>query len=72
MHLVSSILFAIGVLILLATGLSSLLHDLMERGPHEAPYDDGAAIAEREFAKVKPRLPARAVAWNGRPEQQRL
>jgi hypothetical protein len=73
MHIVSSVLFIVGALILLVTGLSSLLHDLMEGATHDAPHVDEATLwAERHQVAASQRVVQGPVAWNGRPEQQRL
>jgi hypothetical protein len=37
MHIVTAILLTIGALALLVLGLIRVLHDLLERGPYDAP-----------------------------------
>ncbi|HLZ96887.1 MAG TPA: hypothetical protein VKP66_03010 [Steroidobacteraceae bacterium] len=37
MHIFTAILLAVGALVFLALGLLRVLHDLLERGPYDAP-----------------------------------
>jgi hypothetical protein len=45
MHILSSIVLVLGAIIVLVLGLLSVLRDLIERGPYEAPLVEKDALA---------------------------
>jgi len=49
MHVLATVLMGVGAILVLVLGLSSVLRDLLERGPHEPPLleDDGLAWPRR-------------------------
>ncbi len=46
MHIVTAILLTIGALIFLVLGLLRVLHDLLERGPYDAPLVEESPCQE--------------------------
>jgi hypothetical protein len=63
MHFVTAIVLAIGALAFLVLGLIGVLHDLLERGPYDAPLVEESC-----------RQGNRAAAWpaDGEPERNEI
>jgi hypothetical protein len=60
MHIVSAIVLTIGALAFLVLGLIGVLHDLLERGPYDAP-----------LVEESPRQGNPAAAWPADGEHER-
>jgi hypothetical protein len=50
MHIVTAIVLSIGALAFLVLGLIRVLHDLLERGPYDAPLVEESARQENPAA----------------------
>ena len=63
MHIVTAIVLTIGALAFLVLGLIGVLHDLLERGPYDAP-----------LVEESPRQGNSAAAWpvDGEPERHEI
>ena len=59
MHIVSAIVFTIGALAFLVLGLIGVLHDLLERGPYDAPLVEESSRQEIPAAWPADREPGR-------------
>jgi hypothetical protein len=59
MHIVTAIVLTIGALAFLVLGLIGVLHDLLERGPYDAPLVEESARQELSAAWPADREPGR-------------
>jgi hypothetical protein len=50
MHIVTAIVLTIGALAILVLGLTRVLHDLLERGPYDAPLVEESPRQENPAA----------------------
>jgi hypothetical protein len=63
MHILSSIVLILGAIIILVLGLISVLRDLIERSPHEAPIIDEQGLAwPHRYQETVPAVATRADA----------
>ena len=63
MHIVTAIVFTIGALAFLVMGLVRVLHDLLERGPYDAPLVEESPRQEDSAGWSADEEPGRNEVW---------
>jgi hypothetical protein len=72
MQILTSILLALGAFVSLALGLASVLRDLLDRSPHDAPLVHDDAWPRRYQGAPAQASPDQGYEWGGEREGGRI